>query len=50
MRYLDDGLVVVGAVLIIAGVAMVSIPAGMIVAGVFVLAAGILVGLRRAGE
>ena len=42
-----DAMVLVGAALVVAGVALYSAPAGFIVSGVFLLTAG-LVGVLRA--
>jgi hypothetical protein len=41
--YLDDGLLLLGAVLVTAGAGMVYLPAGVMVAGGFLILAGVLV-------
>ena len=42
--YLDDGLVLAGALLVTVGAGMVFVPVGVMVAGGFLIIAGLLVG------
>jgi hypothetical protein len=44
LKYLDDALVVVGVGLIVLGVARIDLTAAMIVAGLFCIAGGIVIG------
>ncbi len=46
--YLDDGLLLLGAVLVTAGAGMMYLPAALVTAGVFCLAAAVLVGRSMA--
>lgn len=45
MRYLDDALMVLGLAAVTYGVALLSVPAAWIVAGVGLIALGVLAGL-----
>ena len=45
MKYLDDGLVVVGCAAMVYGVSLVSVAAAWIAAGVFCVALGVALGV-----
>lgn len=50
MRYLDDVLLVVGCGLLVAGACMLSVPAGLMLAGFLCVVAGLVIGFARGGE
>lgn len=47
---LDDGLLIAGCVCVVIGVAMLSIPAAFITAGVVLIGFGLLVGKKMAND
>lgn len=49
-NYLDDILLIIGALLISIGAGLYALPAGIIAAGVFCIAFGVLFGLPESKE
>jgi len=47
IRYLEDAIAFIGAVLLCVGVALYSIPAGLIAAGICLICAGVAIGYGR---
>ncbi len=50
LDWIADGLIVVALLLIVAGVALIYIPAGFIVAGLGIAAVAIRIGMRGGGR
>lgn len=50
MKYLDDVFLFVGCVLLVAGAWMVSVPFGLLVAGIICIVVGLVYGLVGGGE